>query len=129
MAATKLLGAEGVRAINGSLYELPLRDRAFDAAWTMSTLMHVPDSRFHQAMEEICRLLVPGSPLGIGLWGGMDQEGVRTEDSIEPPRFFSFRSHERTRVMLEEHGTVERFETMDFNTPEGSIYQFVILRR
>ena len=128
LTATTMLGAEGVPAINGSLYELPLRKRAFDAGWTMSTLMHVPDSRFHQAMAEICRLLVPGSPLGIGLWGGKDHEGVSLHDTIDPPRFFSFRSHERTRAMLEEHGTVERFETMDFNTPEGSIYQFVTLR-
>ncbi len=127
LEAMILVGATGIPAINGSLYELPVRDASFDAGWSMSTLVHVPDARFHEAMAEICRTLTPGAPLGIGLWGGLDREGVSTLGPMGTPRFFSFRSHDRVRTMLEQHGTIELFETMDFETPDGSVYQFIIL--
>ncbi len=126
--STRFLVGEGIPAINGSVYELPLKDRSFDAAWTMSTLMHIPDDRFAAAMTEICRVLKPGAPIGIGLWGGVDREGVNNLGALDLPRFFSLRTNERAREMLAAHGKIERFETKEYYTPELETYQFVVLR-
>lgn len=124
----RLASAAGVRSVQGSLYELPFSNRSFGAGWTMSTLVHVPDARFDEAMLEIRRVLRPGALLAMGLWGGFDREGVVEFDRIEPARFFSFRSHERLREMLSRHGSIELFETERYETVIDEIYQFALLR-
>lgn len=103
--------AAGLDAYVASVLNLPFADASFDAGWTMSTLLHVPDADFDAALSEICRVLTPGAPLAVGVWGGRDSEGPKEDDEIQPPRFFSFRSHERLLKMLGRHGTVERFQT------------------
>ena len=124
----RLACADGLIIIPGSLYEPPFRRGAFDAAWCMSTLLHVPDTRFDDALSAIMDLVVDGAPVGIGVWGGQDREFVMENDRFDPPRFFSHRSHERLQRMLSRHGDVERFDSWVTNE-EGWQYQFAVVRR
>lgn len=117
----------GRSVIPGSLYAPPFRLAAFDAGWTMSTLVHVPDSRFDEAMSATTALLRPGSPLAVGLWAGVDREYVNETDRFDPPRFFSTRSSDRVREMLGGHGTIEAFETWQ-NERSDQTYQLAIVR-
>ncbi len=126
--AVRLVLAGGIPAIQGSLYRLPLAAGSVGAVWSMSTLVHVPDARFDEAMEQLVEVVGAGGLIGIGLWGGKDYEGTTDLDRFDPPRFFSFRSHDRTREMLGRHGSLESFETKDYNIGDGSEYQFAILR-
>lgn len=124
----RLCTAAGVEAHLASVHDLPFPDDSFDAGWTMSTLLHIPDRDFDAAMHEVRRVLEPGSPLAIGLWGGSDAEGLKHDDEIHPPRFFSFRSHARMKDMLGRHGALEQFQTW---TPDGTgrwTYQWAVLR-
>ena len=123
------LGAGGVAAVAGSLYAPPFRSRSFDAMWSMSTLVHVPDDRFDEAMTAMIDLVAPGAPVAIGTWGGRDWEGVSEFGDIRPYRFFSLRSHERARRMFARHGVVERFDAGLHVDRAGWEYQFVVLRR
>lgn len=118
----------GVDAHVASVLDLPLPDDSFDAGWCMSTLLHVPDVDLHTALGEMARVLVPGSPVGIGVWGGIDAEGTRAEDVLEPRRFFSIRSDDRLRELLGEHGTIERFDTWARDRTAGWHYQWCVLR-
>jgi ubiquinone/menaquinone biosynthesis C-methylase UbiE len=118
----------GIDAVRASVLDLPFGDHSFDGAWTMSTLLHVPDLEFDAAIHEIVRVLEPGSPVGIGLWGGVDWEGTADFDTISPPRFFSIRSDERLRTMLRPHGDIERFVTHDFGDEHSWHYQWLVLR-
>lgn len=43
--------AAGVDARVSSVHRMPFADDAFDAAWTMSTLLHVPDADFDSALQ------------------------------------------------------------------------------
>lgn len=117
----------GLAIVPGSVYAPPLRRGAFDAGWTMSTLLHVPDDRFDDALRATTALLQPGSPLAIGLWGGIDEELVWEDDHFEPARFFSVRSHDRIQAMLGRHGVVESFESWENDRGPWS-YQFILLR-
>lgn len=117
----------GLAGVAGSLYALPFGDGAFDAVWTMSTLVHVPDARFDDAIGELLRIVRPGAPVGIGSWGGRDWEGTSDTTRFDPPRFFSLRDHDRWRSMLERHATVESLESWTTEEP-GWEYQFVLLR-
>jgi SAM-dependent methyltransferase len=109
-----------------SVLELPFADGAFDAGWTMSTLLHVADADLDAAIDEIVRVLRPAAPLAVGLWGGRDLEGPAGEATHGPARFFSFRSDEKVRAALERHGVVEQWETW----PGASDlhYQFAVVR-
>jgi SAM-dependent methyltransferase len=118
----------GVDAYVATAQQLPFADDAFDAGWTMSTLLHIPDDGFDAALREICRVLRPGSPLAVGLWGGPDWEGHSVKDEIQPPRFFSLRSHDRIRSMLGHHATIESFETWSGARDTSWEYQWAVLR-
>ena len=124
----RLSRAAGIDAHVASVHQLPFADDAFDAGWSMSTLLHVPDTGFDAALGEICRVLRPGSPLAVGLWGGPDAEVISTEDEIQPPRFFSVRSDPRLREMLGRHGRVEQFESWPGPTRASWSYQWCVLR-
>ena len=49
----RLAAAQRVRALQASVLHLPVRPGAFAAGWTMSTLVHIPDDRFGEAMQAI----------------------------------------------------------------------------
>lgn len=110
-----------------SVLDLPFADGAFDAGWTMSTLLHVADADLDAALAEIVRVLRPAAPLAVGLWGGRDlEEGPAGEDTHGPARFFSFRSDEKVRAALERHGVVEQWETWQGSSDLH--YQFAVVR-
>ena len=74
------------------------------------------------------RVLQPGSPIAIGLWGGSVWEGRADFDTISPPRFFSIRSDDVIGTMLRPYGDVERFDTHDFGDEHSWHYQWLVLR-
>ena len=106
---------------------LPFRPAAFDAGWTMSTLVHVPDDRWDLALASITTVLKAGAPLAIGLWGGPDDERWHPPRGGLPSRFFSLRSHDRAQEMLRRHGELESFLTWS-DGPSDWEYQFAVLR-
>jgi SAM-dependent methyltransferase len=111
--------ADGLDVRLASAVDLPFADAAFDAGWTMSTLLHVADADPDTAMAEIVRVLRPGAPLAVGLWGGRDLE----EDG---PRYFSFRSDEKVRAALARHAAIESWDTWEGTSDLH--YQFAVLR-
>lgn len=129
--------AAGLDASVASGRDLPFADSVFEAAWTMSTLLHVPNSVIHDVVRELVRVTAPGAPIAVGLWSGDDDEVLNPEDLEEPRRFFSRRSDETVQRIFGEHGVVEHFRTW----PEGvgvesgpgagnweQHYQFLVLR-
>jgi SAM-dependent methyltransferase len=119
----------GIDCRQASLFDIPFEDGMFPAAWTMSTLLHVPDTRIDDALLEVMRVLEPGAPIAIGVWGGPDSERYRLYRGIEIPRFFSSWSDGRWRAILERYGTVERFDTW-VDQPESDMhYQYAVLRK
>ncbi|MBO1266583.1 class I SAM-dependent methyltransferase [Arthrobacter cavernae] len=127
----------GLDATVASGRSLPFPDGAFPAVWTMSTLLHVPNSRIHDVAGELVRVSAPGAPIAVGLWSGDDEEVLNPEDQDEPRRFFSRRSDETVQRIFGEHGTVEHFRTWPegFGVESGpgagqwvQHYQFLVLR-
>lgn len=135
--SVRLARAKGLDASVASGRSLPFPDGSFTAAWSMSTLLHVPNSRIHGVVGELVRVCAPGAPAAVGLWSGPDEEVLNPEDDDEPRRFFSRRSDAAVRRIFAAHGEVEHFRTW----PEGrgdesgpgrgawtQHYQFLVLR-
>ncbi|MBW8826678.1 MAG: class I SAM-dependent methyltransferase [Acidobacteria bacterium] len=119
----------GAPVVLASARQLPFPTASFDAVWTMSMLMHIPNSAIDLALAEVTRVLVPGGIAALGVWGGPDVEN-HSQDEVRngrPPRLFSRRSNERWRSMLADVGSVEAFETwggdVDF------FYQWAVVRK
>jgi SAM-dependent methyltransferase len=114
-ASVEACRALGLDARVASVLELPFEDGAFDAGWTMSTLLHVADEDLDRALDEIVRILRPGAPLAIGLWGSAAGGEQVWEDgtAFGPGRFFSIRTDEVLRAALERYGVVEEWATWD----------------
>jgi SAM-dependent methyltransferase len=128
VAHLRIARTNGAHAAMASVHALPLVDAACDAGWTMSTLVHVPNASFDAAMTELCRVIRPGGRLAMGFWGGTtDTEAVNERDTIVPKRFFSRRTNERLRAMLEAHGQIERFDTWKPRTDSTWTYQYVLV--
>ncbi len=111
-----------------SVRGLPFPSASFDAVWTMSTLMHVPDSAINLALSEVSRVLKPGGVAAVGVWGGPDVEDHSIDDRRRgrEPRLFSRRSNDRWRSMLTAIGTVEVFK--NWGDDDDFFYQWALVR-
>ena len=120
--------ALGLDAHVASVLQLPFEDAAFDAGWTMSTLLHVANEDLSAALAEIVRVLRPGSPLAIGLWGDTAERETSWDDDRDfgPPRFFSIRTDDALREELQKHATIENWLTWESADPMH--YQWALLR-
>ena len=126
--SARLAHLDGIPAIQGSLYALPVASRSVDAVWTMSTLVHVPDAMFDEALSEMVRITRVDGLIAVGLWGGRDHEGVIDFEPARAGRFFSLRTEDRARSMLQDHGELTEFETWGGFGSHDWEYQFAVLR-
>jgi SAM-dependent methyltransferase len=109
----------GLHAIEASATRLPFAADSFDAAWSMSTLMHLPGDGFGRAIQELRRVVRPGGVIEIGVWGHTTDREWTSPDG----RYFKHRSDERFQLDLQELGQVVAFETWDW-FDEGGHYQW-----
>lgn len=133
----RMATAKGLNVSVASVRNLPFADGAFPSLWTMSTLLHIPNTDIDDVVRELVRVAAPGAPIAVGLWSGEDEEVLNPEDQIRPRRFFSRRSDAALRQIFGRHGEIEEFVTWPEGTGAESgpgaghwtqHYQFLILR-
>jgi len=122
----RLAREAGIDAQVAPAQRLPFAEASFDAVWCVSVLMHMPDADLDEALREMVRVVVPGGLGAFGLWGGDDVDGVNVDDTIEPKRYFSWRSEAGVRRALEPYADVEVFDT--WPVPDDLVYQWVEVR-
>ncbi|WP_165225792.1 class I SAM-dependent methyltransferase [Aquisphaera insulae] len=64
----------GQATVLGNIRLVPFRAEAFDAAWAMASLLHLPRSAIGRALRQIAACLKPGAPLFAGLKLGIGEE-------------------------------------------------------
>jgi SAM-dependent methyltransferase len=104
--------AKGLDARVADFTDLPFREASFDAIWSMSCLMHAPDTELTKAIAEMDRVLRPGGVAVVGLWGGDGSTGFVDDDVHDPPRFFAWRTDDQIGAAFGEAFVVERFEVI-----------------
>ncbi len=116
----------GLTAEVASVLDLPFPDDTFEAGWTMSTLMHLAHNDLEQALAECARVLRPGAPLTIGIWGGATPI-AEVASSEFGERRFDRTDDDRLRAALATIGAVERFDTWP-STDSPWHYQVALIR-
>lgn len=124
----RLARAAGIDAKVAAAQELPFGDASFDAVWCMSVLMHMPDADLHEALVEVSRVLRPGGLAAFGMWGGDGTSGINLDDTLDPPRYFNWRTDEAMTDAIAVHLVVEEFETWTVG-PRLQRYQWCVARR
>ena len=120
--------ASGARQVLASARHLPFRDDGFSTLWSMSTLMHVPNSAIRETLVEVRRVLAPGAIAAIGVWGGPDTEDYgEFKGHLGHRRLFSRRSDETWRRLLRLVGEPHIYETWN-DDGDDFWYQYAALR-
>lgn len=109
----------GLVSVQASAAALPFVADNFDAAWSMSTLMHLPGEDMLVALRELHRVVRVGGLLEVGVWGA-DVDGVFINDE---GRYFRHRTDRRFRELLAQVGSLAAFETWD-HLAGGTHYQW-----
>lgn len=118
----------GLNAQIMDFYNLDFDDHSFHAVYALNCLLHVPKADIHKVLKEINRVIKPEGLFYMGVYGGIDSEGIWMEDSFEPKRYFASYIDDSLRTLVGQH-----FQEVYFNTiplKEGSFhFQSVILKK
>lgn len=124
----RLCRQKGLRARVMDFYDLDFTDRSFDAVYAMNCLLHVPKAQLPEVLSEIKRVLKPGGLFYLGLYGGMDTDGIWEQDAYEPKRYFAMYPDEEIRKKMQGYFRIEDFHTRDMG--EGAPhFQSMLLRK
>jgi len=85
----RLCRDKGLDAREMDMAELDFPDGSFDAVYALNCLLHIPKAELGAVLREIRRVLKPGGLFYMGVYGGIDSEGVWEQDVYEPKRFFA----------------------------------------
>lgn len=85
----KLCRAKGIDARELDMADLPFADGSFDAVYALNSLLHIPKAELPDVLAQIRRVMKPGGLFYMGVYGGMNSEGVWEQDVYEPKRFFA----------------------------------------
>jgi len=117
----------GVTVVQASVAAPPVRARSFDAGWSWSTLMHIPEYDVADTLRAMAVPLRLGAPLFVGLWGG-DRRDMISDWGIKGQRRpFSLRPSAVNQELLAVCGPVETVSTWDTG-PAGWEYQLFQVR-
>ncbi|HEX5115700.1 MAG TPA: class I SAM-dependent methyltransferase [Pseudonocardiaceae bacterium] len=84
-----------------SAYDLPFPDAAFDGAWLVASLLHLPKFRADEALDEVRRVVTPGGAVFVAVKRG-DGEGLTAGPNGE--RYFAYYQPDELRQTLERTG-------------------------
>lgn len=126
----ELARAAGIDARVATAQGLPFASASFDALWSMSVLMHMPDPDLEAALAEFARVLRPGGLAAFGMWGGDGSQGANPDDTLDPPRYFNWRTDAAMAAALSRHARLESFEAWPVRDAGGRThhYQWAVAR-
>jgi SAM-dependent methyltransferase len=120
--------ARGLLAHVMDVADLRLPSESFDAVYAMNCLVHVPRSQLRDVLAGIRRVIKPDGLFYLGLYGGLEFEGVWDDDYFEPKRFFCHHVDEDLRALVETFFSVESFRRIPRGW-RGLHFQSLILRK
>jgi cyclopropane fatty-acyl-phospholipid synthase-like methyltransferase len=117
----------GLRAILLDMYDLHTLRKKYDAVYSMSSLVHIPKKDMGRILSKIKRILKPRGFFYLGMYGGVDVEGIYQKDHCRPKRFFALYKTPDLLAIVQKYFKLEYFKSL---VPfKDGIFQSMILRR
>lgn len=123
----RLCKKKGVEAYARDFCDLSGLNRKFDAVWAMNSLLHVEKSKLELVLGQIDSVLNNSGLFYMGVYGGVDQEGVWEDDIYTPHRFFSFYADASIKEIVKRHFEIVSFEVIE--TGGKYYFQSIIMRK
>ena len=125
----RLCRAKGIDAHVMDFGNLDFPGASFDAVYALNSLLHTPKKALPGVLEGIRNVMKPGGLFYLGVYGGMDFEGIREEDRLEPKRFFSFWEDGGLLELTTTYFDLVYFRQVEVGHTEGSHFQSFMLRK
>jgi len=125
-AMIELCRQKGLNAYEMDFLNLSFPDASFDALYALNCLLHLPSQNLPEALESLQRVLRPGGLFYLGIYGGEDWEGIVSDDSHEPKRFFSYHSDEYMKDITQRFFELVYFKHIDLENFDGHFQAFIL---
>jgi SAM-dependent methyltransferase len=119
---------KGLVAFVMDVVDLEFEPGSFDAVYALNSFLHLSKSEFPAALENVHRILGPGGLFYLGMYGGVDFEGIWEGDSYTPKRFYSLHTNQRLKHSLSSWFEIIYFQELIFGEEEMN-FQSSILRK
>lgn len=119
---------KGLNAIKMDYFDLDSLTEQFDCVYAQNSLLHVPKKDFDIILKKIHGCLKPGGIVYIGMFGGIDKEGIYKNDIFNPPRFFTAYSDQSIIEKVSMFFKVLSFETKKMDKNEFH-HQSIFLKK
>jgi SAM-dependent methyltransferase len=120
---------KGLRAEVHDFLSLDTLPDRFDAVYALNCLLHVPRADLPAVLAAIHAVLRPGGLFYLGLYGGIDREGVWPDDQHEPKRFFSSHTDDSIVQAVQTVFAVDAFACIPIERDGDLHFQSLLLRR
>ncbi|HEY9529432.1 MAG TPA: class I SAM-dependent methyltransferase [Anaerolineales bacterium] len=128
-AIVELCKQKGLTAYVMDMADIQFPANSFDAVYSMNSLLHLPKAEFPLVLRAVDRLLKPDGVVFIGIYGGLDHEGVWENDSYEPKRFFSFFTEEHLKQEITRVFDIISVESTRPEPDDNLDFQWLVLRK
>jgi SAM-dependent methyltransferase len=126
----RLCRDKGLSAHQMDFLHLDFPAASFDAVYAMNCLLHVPKADLPRVLTAIHALLRPGGVFYMGIYGGIEQDGIWDQDRYQPPRYFAFYPDDQIRAIVKAHFIEEDFRTISvLEDPAGMHFQALMLNK
>jgi len=125
-----LAASAGITVVQGSIAAPPFRSASFDAGWSMSTLMHIPEQEVPAVLAAMVDVVRPGAPFLLAQWGAAAGEEPRDiihqGDLAGQQRLFSLRTVDRNRELVSAVADIEQEDVWPVGEPGWAYHVFVL---
>ena len=128
-AMVELCKQKGLAAYLMDMADIQFPVSTFDAVYSMNSLLHLTKAEFPAVLCSVDRLLKTDGVVFIGMYGGMDHEGVWDNDSYSPKRFFSFFPDEQLHQEVRKVFDFISFESIRVEPSDTLHFQSLVLRK
>jgi len=124
----RLCQQKGLTAFAIDMVNLEFEQSSFDAVFALNSFLHLPKSEFPLVLKNIRKVLRSGGLFYLGMYGGMDFEGIWEDDFYTPKRFFSFHTDEGLKDILSDNFEILYFKNIHLGE-DRKPFQSTILRK
>lgn len=118
----------GLSTILLDMYDLHKLHRQFDAVYSMSSLVHIPKKDMGRVLSKIKRTVNKNGLFYLGMYGGVNVEGIYHKDHCRPKRFFSLYYTKDILSIVQKYFRLEYFKSCA-PFKDGGVFQSIILRK
>ena len=119
---------KGISAQVMDMTALEFEPQSFEAVYALNSFLHLSKQEFTIGLENLYKVLQPDGLFYLGLYGGVDFEGIWEDDPYTPKRFFSFHTDESLKLILANWFEIIYFQRIVFKEGKKD-FQSVILRK